>query len=168
VTLFAPQISGTKVRLRSEITYDLIVAPIIPPPCKPELTLQGYSDYPLALPDQSFGARQAFDALFERRASSSRPVFVTSSLEMLKELVLSGAAATLLPALTVQPGNRGRPAPRRATAGKSAIRTRCRSLRRAGPPTFLRRGQAARFHRAFHAREGRWQPEAATPDMATD
>jgi DNA-binding transcriptional LysR family regulator len=102
VTLFAPPVSGTKVRLRSEIAYDLIVAPGHLAAAKPEVQLGDIADYPLALPDQSFGFRQAFDALFEKAELSFDAVFVTSSLEMLKELVLSGAAVTLLPALTVR------------------------------------------------------------------
>lgn len=102
VTLFAPPISGTKVRLRSQIAYDLIVSPHHPAAALKEVQLKDIADYALALPDQTFGFRQAFDALFEKAGLSFEPVFVTSSLEMLKELVLSGAAVTLLPALTVR------------------------------------------------------------------
>ncbi|WP_296431688.1 LysR substrate-binding domain-containing protein, partial [Rhizobium sp. UBA1881] len=102
VTLFAPAVTGTKVRLRSEIAYDLIVSTGHPAAERLEVSLKDIADYPLALPDPSFGFRQAFDALFEKAGLSFDAVFVTSSLEMLKELVLSGAAATLLPALTVR------------------------------------------------------------------
>lgn len=102
VTLFAPPMSGTKVRLRSQIAYDLIAAPGHPATAKSEVHLRDVVDYSLALPDQSFGFRQAFDALCEKAGLAFEPVFVTSSLEMLKELVLSGAAVTLLPALTVR------------------------------------------------------------------
>ncbi|KQV84438.1 LysR family transcriptional regulator [Rhizobium sp. Root1220] len=102
VTLFAPPMSGTKVRLRTEIAYDLIVSPAHPTAGMTEVGLKDIAEYSLALPDQSFGFRQAFDALLEKERLSFEPVFVTSSLEMLKELVLSGAAATLLPALTVR------------------------------------------------------------------
>lgn len=102
VTLFAPPMSGTKVRLRTEIAYDLIISPGHPAAGMTEVGLKDIAEYSLALPDQSFGFRQAFDALLERERLSLEPVFVTSSLEMLKELVLSGAAASLLPALTVR------------------------------------------------------------------
>ncbi len=100
--LFAPPVSGTKVRLRSEIHYDLIVSPEHAAAGNGEAHLKDIADYALALPDQSFGFRQALDALLEKAGLSPEPVFVTSSLEMLKELVLSGAAVTLLPALTVR------------------------------------------------------------------
>ena len=56
---------------------------------------------PLALPDQSFAARQAIDEAAARAGLELDPVFVTGSLEMLKELVQGSAAITLLPKLAV-------------------------------------------------------------------
>jgi DNA-binding transcriptional LysR family regulator len=123
VTLFAPAVAGTKVRLRSEIAYDLIVATSHPAAERQEVSLKDIADYPLALPDQSFGFRQAFDALFEKAGLSFDAVFITSSLEMLKELVLSGAAATLLPALTVRREIEAGQLRAVPLAPKSAIRT---------------------------------------------
>lgn len=102
VTLFAPPMSGAKVRLRSEIAYDLIVAPGHPAASMAEATLKQIAGYALALPDRSFAFRQALDTLFESRALPIDPVFVNGSVEMLKELVMSGAAVTLLPALAVK------------------------------------------------------------------
>ncbi|QND49202.1 LysR family transcriptional regulator [Rhizobium lusitanum] len=102
VTLFAPPLSGTKVRLRSEITYDVIAATSHPLAARKEVSLAELAAHSLAVPDRSFGARQAFDALFEREGLVLDPVFESSSLEMQKELVLRGAAITMLPALTVQ------------------------------------------------------------------
>ncbi|HEX8049148.1 LysR family transcriptional regulator [Rhizobium sp.] len=102
VTLFAPPLSGTKVRLRSEIAYDVIAATSHPLAARKEVSLAELAAHSLAIPDRTFGARQAFDALFEREGLMLDPVFETSSLEMQKELVLRGAAITMLPALTVQ------------------------------------------------------------------
>ncbi|MDJ1633505.1 LysR family transcriptional regulator [Agrobacterium rhizogenes] len=102
VTLFAPPLSGTKVRLRSEISYDVIAATGHPLAVRKEVSLVELTAHSLAVPDRSFGARQAFDALFEREGLVLDPVFESSSLEMQKELVLRGAAITMLPALTVQ------------------------------------------------------------------
>ncbi|MEZ2221431.1 LysR family transcriptional regulator [Rhizobium sp. RCC_161_2] len=102
VTLFAPPLSGTKVRLRSEITYDVIAATSHPLATRKEVSLAELAGHSLAVPDRSFGARQAFDGLFEREGLVLDPVFESSSLEMQKELVLRGAAITMLPALTVQ------------------------------------------------------------------
>jgi len=102
VTLFAPPLSGTKVRLRSELIYDVILAASHPLAGSKEITVAEIAAQALAVPDRSFGARQAFDALFEREGLTLDPVFETGSLEMQKELVLRGAAITMLPALTVQ------------------------------------------------------------------
>ncbi|MBB3136087.1 DNA-binding transcriptional LysR family regulator [Rhizobium pisi] len=123
VTLFAPAMSGTKIRLRSEIAYDLIVTPQHPAAALAEIPLRKLVDYALALPEQSFGFRQAFDALIAKEGLSLDPVFVTSSLEMLKELVLSGAAATLLPALTVRREIEAGQLSAIPLAGKKGIRT---------------------------------------------
>ncbi|MDR6664791.1 LysR family transcriptional regulator [Rhizobium sp. 1399] len=123
VTLFAPPMSGTKVRLRSEIAYDLITSPSHPAAARPDIPLKELADYALALPDQSFGFRQAFDALFDKEGLSLDPVFVTSSLEMLKELVLSNAAVTLLPALTVRREIEAGQLCAIPLAGKTSIRT---------------------------------------------
>ncbi|MGV8937307.1 MAG: LysR substrate-binding domain-containing protein [Allorhizobium sp.] len=101
VTLFSEPQPGTKVRLRSQIVYDVIAASHHPAARYTELTVAELAKYPLAVPDRSFGARLAFDALFAAAGIALDPVFVTSSLEMQKELVLRGAALTLLPALTV-------------------------------------------------------------------
>ncbi|QFY61974.1 LysR family transcriptional regulator [Rhizobium grahamii] len=121
--LFAPPLSGTKVRLRSEIHYDLIVSPGHAAAANSEAHLKDIADYALALPDQSFGFRQALDALLEKADLSPEPVFVTSSLEMLKELVLSGAAVTLLPALTVRREIEAGQLVAVPLAARSAIRT---------------------------------------------
>ena len=123
VTLFAPPLSGTKVRLRSEIAYDLIVAPAHAAADRAEIQLKDIAEYSLALPDQSFGFRQAFDARIEKDGIDVEPVFVTSSLEMLKELVLSGAAVTLLPALTVRREIEAGQLRAIPLTGKNAIRT---------------------------------------------
>lgn len=102
VTLFAQKISGMKVRLRSEITYELITSAKHPIAAQAEVSLKEIAALPLAMPDKSFGARQAFEEQFAKIGVELDPVFVTGSLEMLKELVLREAAVTLLPALTVQ------------------------------------------------------------------
>jgi len=102
VTLFSPKMSGVKVRMRSDIQYDAIMQATHPAAGQSSITLAELASLPLALPDKTFAARQAFDALFAAEGLSLDPVFVTGSLEMLRELVLRGAAVTLLPALTVK------------------------------------------------------------------
>jgi DNA-binding transcriptional LysR family regulator len=101
VSLFAPRMSGVKVLSRSQIVYDAILPSDHPLAERSEVTLKDLAQLPLALPDKTFAARQAFDDMFHGAGLELDPVFVTSSLEMLKELVLGGAAITLLPALSV-------------------------------------------------------------------
>lgn len=101
VTLFSSPEPGTKVRIRKQIVYDVIAAADHPLAGQTEVTVADLARHALAVPDRSFGARLAFDALFSNAGLTLDPVFVTSSLEMQKELVLSGGAITLLPALTV-------------------------------------------------------------------
>ncbi len=78
VTLFAPPLSGTKVRLRSEIVCDVIAATGHPLATHKDVSWPNSRHISLAVPDHSFGARQAFDALFEREdwcsIRCSRPV----------------------------------------------------------------------------------------------
>ncbi len=123
VTLFAPPLSGTQVRLRSELIYDVIAASSHPLAAASEITLDEIASHALAVPDRSFGARQAFDALFEREGLRLDPVFETGSLEMQKELVLRGAAITMLPALTVQREIEAGQLVARPVAGGMGVRT---------------------------------------------
>ncbi|MGF9563165.1 LysR family transcriptional regulator [Neorhizobium sp. JUb45] len=102
VALFAPKNSGLKVRVRSELTYDVILSADHPAAGAKEFTLRDLVQMPLALPDKSFSARQAFEDVFGKAGLELDPVFVTGSLEMLKELVLRRSAVTLLPALSVK------------------------------------------------------------------
>lgn len=102
VTLFAPKFTGVKVQARSELVYDVILPADHPAANVKHLTLRELTQMSLALPDKNFSARQAFEDVFAKDGLQLDPVFVTGSLEMLKELVLRGAAVTLLPALSVR------------------------------------------------------------------
>ncbi|MCJ8521575.1 DNA-binding transcriptional LysR family regulator [Pseudorhizobium tarimense] len=102
VTLFAPPLAGVKVRLSSEVAYDVILSRQHPLSKAKEISLTELMELPLALPDRGFAARQTIDDLFDREKLAPDPLFVTSSLDMLKELVLRGAAVTLLPELSVR------------------------------------------------------------------
>lgn len=101
VTLFAPSSSGVTLRSQSEILYDVIVNPSEPVAQAKDISLRQLTDLPLALPDRGFAARQAIESIFAAAKLELDPVFVSSSLDMLKELVLRGAAVTLLPALSI-------------------------------------------------------------------
>ncbi len=102
VSLFASSTAGVKLRLRSEIVYDVIINANHPSAKASDITLEQLARMPLALPERGFAARQAIEDIFGHEKIDLDPVFVSSSVEMLKELVLRGAAVTLLPALSVQ------------------------------------------------------------------
>lgn len=102
LTLFAPQMSEAKVIARSEIAYEVIASSRHALAGRKEVTLRELARHTLALPETAFSFRQAFDAAAERQGLSFEPAFTVSALEMLKELVLSDMAATLLPRLSVR------------------------------------------------------------------
>ncbi|QRM43443.1 LysR substrate-binding domain-containing protein [Rhizobium sp. BG4] len=102
LTLFAPQMTEAKVIARSEITYEVIASSRHALAGRKEVTLRELARHALALPETSFGFRQAFDTAAERQGLTFEPAFTVSALEMLKELVLSDMAATLLPRLSVR------------------------------------------------------------------
>lgn len=102
VTLFAPKMPGLKVRMRSDVIYDVILSADHPAARAKEISLEDLVQMPLALPDRTFSAGQAFEDVFAKARLKLDPVFVTGALEMLKELVLRKAAVTLLPALSVK------------------------------------------------------------------
>lgn len=102
ITLFAPKTSEVKIRARSEIGYDVILPAGHAFATKPGVSLAELVSLPLALPEKTFAARQAFDALFDEAGISCEPMFTASSLELLKELVLDETAVTVLPAMAVR------------------------------------------------------------------
>ncbi len=102
VTLFSGGVEGVKRRLRLRLVYDAIVAQGHPLARQDKVSLAELARYPLVMPEMSFGARQAIEALFAREGLSVEPVFETSSLEMQRELVLRGAAVVLLPVQAVE------------------------------------------------------------------
>lgn len=101
ITLFAPETSEVKILAVRDIGYDVILPADHALAGKSGITLAQLSQMPLAMPEKTFAARQAFDALFEKAGIELDPVFTASSLDLLKELVLDRAAVTLLPELAV-------------------------------------------------------------------
>lgn len=97
ITLFAPKTSEVKILERREISYEVILPAGHALADKSGISLKDLATIPLALPEKTFAARQAFDALFAKAGIALDPTFTASSLELLKDLVLDGAAVTLLP-----------------------------------------------------------------------
>jgi DNA-binding transcriptional LysR family regulator len=65
------------------------------------LRLKDIMNYPLALPDPTFGLRQAIDRSISR-LSLKPPIFLnTDSLELMKNMAISGRAVAFMPAVMV-------------------------------------------------------------------
>ncbi len=102
VTLFAGSLAGMKPHFRAGVVYDAVMAAGHPLAGAGSVSLAALAAEPLVMPDPSFAARRAMDAMFAADGLTVTPLFETSSLEVQRELVLTGAAIALLPAGTVE------------------------------------------------------------------
>lgn len=78
-----------------------IVSPRHPLAREKSVTLKTLQQYPLALPNDSFGLRQLIDAAAKRRGIVLKTLLTTNSLELSKTLAAKGAAVAFMPAFTV-------------------------------------------------------------------
>lgn len=78
-----------------------IVSPQHPLARQKSVSLKTLQQYPLALPNDSFGLRQLIDMAAKRRRLTLRVLLTTNSLELTKTLAASGAAVAFMPAFTV-------------------------------------------------------------------
>lgn len=113
MTLFAGTLPGMRPHFRAGIVYDAVMAAGHPAAGSDTIALDELARHPLVMPDPSFAARRAMDERFAAAGVAVTPMFETSSLEVQRELVISGAAIALLPAQTVE---------REARAGLIAVR----------------------------------------------
>ncbi len=79
-----------------------IVSPHHPLAKARSVTLKTLEQYPLALPDDSFGLRQLIDDCAKRRGITFKTLLTTNSLELTKTLAATGVAAAFMPAFTVR------------------------------------------------------------------
>lgn len=101
ISLFAPPQPQFTVRSRVDVSYELIIPPSHLLASKDSVRFGDIKSEPLALPDVQFAARRAIDEKAAVQGVNIEPVFVTGSMELLKELVLSGSALTMLPKVSV-------------------------------------------------------------------
>jgi DNA-binding transcriptional LysR family regulator len=101
VTLFAGALPGMRPRLRASVVYDAVMAASHPAAGDGPIGLDELARHALVMPDPTFAARRALDEKFAAAGVAATPMFETSSLEVQRELVLTGAAIALLPAATV-------------------------------------------------------------------
>jgi DNA-binding transcriptional LysR family regulator len=79
-----------------------IVSPRHPLAKLKSVTLKMLEQYPLALPNDSFGLRQLIDAAAERRGIVFNKLLTTNSLEVTKAFAAKGIAAAFMPPFTVR------------------------------------------------------------------
>jgi DNA-binding transcriptional LysR family regulator len=79
-----------------------IVSPHHPLAKLKSLTLKMLEQYPLALPNDSFGLRQLIDAAAQRRGIVFKKLVTTNSLEVTKAFAAKGIAAAFMPPFTVR------------------------------------------------------------------
>jgi len=83
------------------LEHCVVMAPSHPLAADEEVSLEAALAHPLALPDDSYGVRQALDRAAKSRGLQYAPSFTTASLETQKALAMAGAAVLILPAMAV-------------------------------------------------------------------
>ncbi|WP_062220883.1 LysR family transcriptional regulator [Aureimonas sp. D3] len=101
LTMFTPAHPDVVERLSGAVENMVIVAPHHPLAKLPHVSLAELAQFPLAIPDESFGARRALEESAAQAGVDLNRLFVTNSIEIQKELGRRGAAALILPALAV-------------------------------------------------------------------
>jgi len=102
VTIFSPESSKVVICQSARIAHAVIVSPGHPLAARPRASMRELALHTLAIPDLSFGLRQALERTAKACSVKLSPVFVTGSLDMQKELAIRGAAALVLPPLGCQ------------------------------------------------------------------
>jgi DNA-binding transcriptional LysR family regulator len=103
LTLFTPGDHNVSVRCRLHIAHAAVVAPSHPLASREEIALVDLQQYPLCLPDGSFGIRKAIDAeMTEAGLPPLDPAFTISSVAIQKEFARRGTAVLILPLITVR------------------------------------------------------------------
>ena len=102
VTMFSEEDPQLDIRFKFPVRHELIMARTHSLAELAAIPLKTMRDYPLAMPDRTFGIRRHFDYL--QRSLGLQPIeptFTTSSLELQKELALRTNSLLLLPAMSV-------------------------------------------------------------------
>ncbi|KQT85756.1 LysR family transcriptional regulator [Aurantimonas sp. Leaf443] len=101
LTIFTPPHPDVAMRFSGDVVHAAVVAPGHPLAARPHVTMAEIAAFPLAIPEESFGARLALEETAAQAGVELQRLFVTNSLEMQKELARRGAAVLILPALAV-------------------------------------------------------------------
>ncbi|MGR4067031.1 LysR family transcriptional regulator [Halomonas sp. LR3S48] len=101
LAFFMPQRDDIVSVASAELTHYAVMAPGHPLATAESLSLSDIAEHALALPDDSFGVRQALDRAAREQGVRLTPSFHTSSLETQKSLAMAGGAVLVLPRMAV-------------------------------------------------------------------
>ena len=95
-------VGGVHVQRRIVDPLRAILKPGHPLCSKNELVLEDLADYPIAMPDWTFGIRQVMDAACHVHQQRLNISLETNSIEALRSFARTGAGITVLPSLAVK------------------------------------------------------------------
>lgn len=98
---FLPQRDDVVRLATAELEHYAVMKPDHPLAWAAPLALSDVAGYPLAVPDDSFGLRQALDSAARDKGLHMQVAFTTQSLETQKALAREGAAILLLPMMAI-------------------------------------------------------------------
>lgn len=101
LTFFMPSHDDIQALASSRLEHHVVMSPRHPLAGMAELQLAQLAEYPLALPDEHYGVRQALDEAARYHGTALNLVFHTASLETQKALAMDGASLLILPPMAV-------------------------------------------------------------------
>ena len=101
VTFHPPKISDLRVLASGVHSLYAVASPSHAACNVSELSMATLAEYPLALPESTFGLRHLLDAAGEAAGVRLRPFLITNSVEALRTFARLGIGLTILPAFAV-------------------------------------------------------------------
>ncbi|MFG6178898.1 LysR family transcriptional regulator [Halomonas sp. THAF12] len=101
LTFFMPRHDDIQPFASGSLEHHAVMSSSHPLAGAGELRLAQLAEYPLALPAEHYGARQALDEAARHRGVTLTPTFHAASLETQKALAMAGAALLILPPMAV-------------------------------------------------------------------
>lgn len=100
-TLNAPRRPDIEVLASADLIHVAVVSPRHALAHRKRIKMMELVNYPLAVPETTFGARRAMDRAARAEGTRIEPAYVANSLSVIKELVQTGAAVALVPLLSI-------------------------------------------------------------------
>jgi DNA-binding transcriptional LysR family regulator len=100
ITFKAKGRSGVKFVSTYHAPLMALMAPTHPLAQRRKLTLSELLEYPITLPDESFGVRRMLDQILSEEKMTVKHLITANSITMVRSLARNGVACTLLPRLS--------------------------------------------------------------------